>query len=527
MSHPIWTRTPLATGSTSPRPTPANQEATRRLQTRPQPPRQAVTAAMTPTATVSAPPPTETPSRTPTITSDETATATSTSAVSPTDTPTPTVAPGETVTDSPTSTSTIAATDDPVTATATSTPTPTAPTDITATPTPTSTATILSTPTPTATAGAAPVVRLNEILPRPDAVDWDGNGQADAYDEWIEIVNLGPGVADLTGWALDDILGGGSRAFFLPPGTLLEPGGFLVRYRSTTGVALNQDADTANLLAPDGSVADSFSYTNPGRDASYSRAVDGTGDWIDSYPPSPGGPNLPGTPAPTGTPTPTRTPTVTPTPVGTLTPTPTAGPLPLVRLNEILPRPDAIDWDGNGRGTPMMSGSRSSISMRWPSTWAAGGWTTSPAAAQPTFSRRARCWSRAVPGALSLGHRRALNQDADTARLLAPDGREVDVFSYRNPGRDASYSRAVDGTGDWTETYPPSPGGPNLPGTPAPTGTPPTARRWSLRPQSGRSHPHRPPARCRSSGSTRSCPDPTRSTGTEAARWMLMTGGSK
>ena len=135
---------------------------------------------------------------------------------------------------------------------------------MTATPTPTSTATILSTPTPTATAGPAPVVRLNEILPRPDAVDWDGNGQADAYDEWIEIVNLGPGVVDLTGWALDDILGGGSRAYIFPPGTLLEPGGFLVRYRSTTGVALNQDADTANLLAPDGSIVDSFSYTNPG-----------------------------------------------------------------------------------------------------------------------------------------------------------------------------------------------------------------------------------------------------------------------
>ena len=86
-----------------------------------------------------------------------------------------------------------------------------------------------------------------------------------------------------------------------------------MRYRSTTGVALNQDADTATLLAPDGSVVDSFSYTDPGRDASYSRSVDGTGDWTDAYPPSPGGPNLPGTPAPPGTPTPTGTPTATPT----------------------------------------------------------------------------------------------------------------------------------------------------------------------------------------------------------------------
>ena len=155
-------------------------------------------------------------------------------------------------------------------------------------------------------------------------MDWNGNGTADAYDEWIEIINLSPGVVDLGGWALDDMLGGGSRVYVFPPGTLLGSGEFLVRYRSTSGVALNQDADTANLLAPDGSVVDSYSYTNPRRDVSYSRAVDGTGDWIDSYPPSPGGPNLPGTPAPTGTSAPTDMPTATPTTIGTPTPTNTA-----------------------------------------------------------------------------------------------------------------------------------------------------------------------------------------------------------
>ena len=86
----------------------------------------------------------------------------------------------------------------------TPTPTSTGVAKTTATPTPTATT------TPTATGGPLPVVRLNEILPRPDVIDWDGDGKADAYDEWIEVVNLGPGVADLAGWALDDILGGGS-----------------------------------------------------------------------------------------------------------------------------------------------------------------------------------------------------------------------------------------------------------------------------------------------------------------------------
>ena len=351
------------------------------------------------------------------------------------------------------------------TATMTSTPTPTA--------SPTATATIALTPTPTGTAGPLPNVRLNEILPRPDAVDWDGNGQADSYDEWIEIVNLGPGVADLGGWRLDDILGGGSGAYVFPMGTLLGPGEFLVRYRSTTGVALNQDADTANLLAPDGSVVDSFSYTNPGRDASYSRAADGTGDWTETYPPSPGDPNLPGTPPPTGAPTPTGTPTVTPTAVGTVTPTPTAGPLPLVRLNEILPRPDAIDWDGSGAVNAydgwieVINLDTVAIDM--------GGWALDDISGgtRPYIFPRDTLLG---PGEFLVRYRSttgvALNQDADTARLLAPDGREVDVFAYRNPGRDASYSRTVDGTGDWTDSYPPSPGGPNLPGAPTATATP-------------------------------------------------------
>ena len=108
-------------------------------------------------------------------------------------------------------------------------------------------------------------------------MDWNGNGTADAYDEWIEMINLGPDVTDLGGWRLDDILGGGSGAYIFPPGTLLEPGGFLVRHRSTSGVALNQDADTANLLVPDGSIVDSFAYVNPRRDVSDSCVVDGDG----------------------------------------------------------------------------------------------------------------------------------------------------------------------------------------------------------------------------------------------------------
>ncbi len=348
---------------------------------------------------------------------------------------------------------------------ATATPTATLADDATATPTGTPTAS----PAPTAASPAQ--VRLNEILPRPDAVDWDGNGTADAYDEYIEIVNLGPGAVDLGGWALDDIVGGGSHPYNFPAGTLLAEGGFLVRYRSTTGVALNQDADTANLIAPDGRAVDSFSYKNPGRDISFSRTVDGTGDWTDTYPPSPGAANRPGAIA---SPTPTPTLTLTPRPAQTPTPTPTMGPPPAIRLNEVLPRPDAVDWDGSGAADAydewieIVSLADSTVDL--------GGWAFDDIAGGGSQPYIFPPGTLVEPGGFLVRYRSttgvALNQDADTARLVAPDGSEVDAFSYRNPRRDASYSRMSDGIGEWTDAYPPSPGRSNRPGTSTPTATP-------------------------------------------------------
>jgi hypothetical protein len=160
-------------------------------------------------------------------------------------------------------------------------------------------------------------------------VDWDQDGISDAYDAWIELVGLEAEDVDLSGWALDDMAGGGTTPYIFPEGTILGSGGFLAMFRSVTGVALNADADTARLLAPGGVEVDSFSYTNPQPDRSYSRSTDGTGEWTDAYPPSPGESNRPATSTPTATaansatPTPSATPSVTPSPSGTATATPT------------------------------------------------------------------------------------------------------------------------------------------------------------------------------------------------------------
>ncbi len=51
---------------------------------------------------------------------------------------------------------------------------------------------------------AASPILLNEILAGP-ARDWDGSGVLSTRDdEWVEIINVGPGPLDLAGWLLTD-----------------------------------------------------------------------------------------------------------------------------------------------------------------------------------------------------------------------------------------------------------------------------------------------------------------------------------
>ena len=188
-------------------------------------------------------------------------------------------------------------------------------------------------------------VALNEFVPAPQGVDWNGDGTADGNDEWIELFNGCDEAVELGNWMLDDEPEGrakvlqGTAPYVIPAGTFINPGGFLVFYRRDTGVALDDNGDEVRLLGPDGVLVDSFTYTaSPGPDGAYSRTVDGGGEWTDEYPPSPGVSNTPATPTstptatptptPTGTPTntPTSTPTATPTSTPTVTPTPTNTP---------------------------------------------------------------------------------------------------------------------------------------------------------------------------------------------------------
>ena len=224
-----------------------------------------VTPSATPTATATQAPPSVTP------------TATATQAppsVTPTATATPTTAPA-----TPSATPTATATQAPPSATPTATPTQ-APPSVT----PTATATQTPTAEPTLTG-----VRFNEILPAPGAVDWDGSGTANPQDEWIELTNAGVITVDIGGWSIESASTGG--AYEIPAGTALGPGKFLVLYRQTTHVPLDDDGDGVRLLGPAGQVLELVIFGALGADRSFSR--DEYGVWHADWSPSPGAPNVP------------------------------------------------------------------------------------------------------------------------------------------------------------------------------------------------------------------------------------------
>jgi hypothetical protein len=257
-----------------------------------------ISAQPTPTWTSTATPtltPTLTPlpTATPTSTATPIVTATPPATQTPTTLPTTTPVPTATPTQEPGATPTMT----PV-PTHTSTPAPTATPTEAPPPTPTETLvpTFTPTPEPTATVVPSPAgVRLSEVLPVPKFTDWNGDGRANPWDEWIELHNAGSTAVDLGGWFLDDAAFG-SRPYQFRAGTVLQPGEFAVLYGKDTGIDLENSGDTARLLNPAGELVDSVPFGALAIDTSISR--DEAGVWHTDWLPSPGAPNLPATPVP-------------------------------------------------------------------------------------------------------------------------------------------------------------------------------------------------------------------------------------
>jgi hypothetical protein len=118
-------------------------------------------------------------------------------------------------------------------------------------------------------------VVINEVLIRPH-YDWNRSGEADLGDEFIELYNHGPGAVNLSGWVLDDVLGGGARPFTLPS-WILRPRERLALFHTQTHISLNDSGDTVHLFDPSGHLVDQIRFIRvKAYNLSYGRLPDGS-----------------------------------------------------------------------------------------------------------------------------------------------------------------------------------------------------------------------------------------------------------
>ena len=148
-----------------------------------------------------------------------------------------------------------------------------------------------ATPPPTSTPAPTQIVIeprpiVNEIHARP-GFDWNQDGRADVFDEFIEIKNLTAIDISLSGWKLDTV--NGKKSFTLPDVTL-KPGERIVYYSKETNLLLSDGGETVRLIRSTGKIYDAFTYTVArAEDQSFCRLPDGNpGDsWFEDCVPTP------------------------------------------------------------------------------------------------------------------------------------------------------------------------------------------------------------------------------------------------
>ncbi len=143
---------------------------------------------------------------------------------------------------------------------------------------------------------APPALVINEINADPDATDGDANGDGTvntSQDEFVEIVNIGGSVADLSGFTLSD--GVGVRHTF-PAATVLDPGqaiivfgggtptgsfgGAIAQTASTGALGLNNGGDTITLNDGTDDIAQESYGSEGGNNQSLTRDPDLFGDFV-------------------------------------------------------------------------------------------------------------------------------------------------------------------------------------------------------------------------------------------------------
>lgn len=147
---------------------------------------------------------------------------------------------------------------------------------------------------------------INEVVASNSSVASDPD--FDASGDWVELLNLGPDAADLTGLALSDNPGNPGRWVF-PSGTVLAAGEYLVVWcdgRDFVGQALHTNfslsASGESVVLYDTvaeQVLDSVDWASMATDEALARIPNGTGDFETTIEPTPGAENVAGMRGPT------------------------------------------------------------------------------------------------------------------------------------------------------------------------------------------------------------------------------------
>ncbi len=122
---------------------------------------------------------------------------------------------------------------------------------------------------------------INEILPSPAGLDKEG--------EWIEIFNQNNFEVDLSFWQITDVVGR-TNTYTFPEGTSIGPQSFLVLFRPTTEITLNNAGDGLKLIQPNGNLIDSITFDEKApQNQSFNRIES---EWVWSSILTPGSANL-------------------------------------------------------------------------------------------------------------------------------------------------------------------------------------------------------------------------------------------
>ena len=133
---------------------------------------------------------------------------------------------------------------------------------------------------------ASDQIKFYEFLPHPKEKDWNGDGILDTDDEWIELVNFGKLKVNLSGWSICDA---GGDCYKIADQSIY-PEGFLVFYKSETGISINDSGDTLYLSDPAGNLADQVEVKQSS--SKYNQSYAKWGDkWFFTTVPTPGAVN--------------------------------------------------------------------------------------------------------------------------------------------------------------------------------------------------------------------------------------------